>query len=297
MRHLLPGLAAAFVSVLAPAQTEWVTNGSFTGSLSPWVMGGAYSVNPGWEAGVDVTGMGASDSFGCGAGGQVTPSPYPPNTIEQQILVVQGLTYEFRCDASGWRPLAPTVGNADMGTIWVEVDNVEVARHAFGNYVVQFTKRAQICGRFSPATTGMVTLRINFQRAYLANSNTPRVNIDNVSIRDVIGPTYWVAGNRKVGTTVTHKVRGTPNASFATFVAVAEAPGLPFPGIAGTFNLDLATTVMVQFGLLDGAGAADTPYTIPNDPLFLQYPLWYQAAALDAAGIAFGFHFGILATL
>jgi len=261
-------------------------------------MGGAFSVNPGWEAGVDVTGLGASDSFGVGAGGQVTPPPYAPNTIEQQIVVVQGLVYEFRCDASGWRPAAPTSANADMGTIWAEVDNVEVARHAFGNYAVAFTKRAQICGRFTPTTSGPVTLRINFQRAYLANSTTPRVNIDNVSVRDVWGPTYWVAGNRKIGTPVTHRVRGTASAVFATFVALGEVPGgLQFPGIGGYFNLDPVTTSTLQIGVLDAAGEANTPFTIPNDPLFLQYPLYYQAGAWDAVGIAFGYHFGILATL
>ena len=94
-------LAALLASALSlPAQgLEWVVNGDFTGALTPWVMGGGYSVNPGHEVGWDTTGMGASDSFGCQPGGQVTPAPYPANTIEQDLLIIQGLTYEFRCDA------------------------------------------------------------------------------------------------------------------------------------------------------------------------------------------------------
>jgi hypothetical protein len=298
MRHVLFAFAVMLGTSLAPAQgTEWVTNGTFTGGLAPWVMGGGFSVNSGHEVGWDTTGMGPSDSYGTQAGGQVLPPPYPPNWIEQQILVVQGLTYEFRCDASGARPLAPTVANADTGTIWVEVDNVEVARHAFGSYVVPLTKRAQVCGRFTPTTSGMVTLRINTARTFLANGNTPRINIDNVSVKDVIGPTFWVAGNRKIGTAVTHKVRGSANAVFATFAALAENPaGIAFPGITGLFLLDPPTAVTVSIGVLDLNGESDTSVTIPLDNLFVVNPLWFQAGAWDALGIALGYHFGIVCT-
>ena len=297
MRHFLFAFAVTLGTSLAPAQgTEWVTNGTFDVTLAPWVMGGGYSVNSGHEVGWDTTGMGASDSYGTQAGGQVTPAPYPPNWVEQQITVIQGLTYEFRCDASGARPINPGVGNADTGTVWVEVDNVEIARHAFGSYVIGFTRRAQLCGRFTPTTTGLVTLRINTQRTFLANSNTPRINIDNVSVKDVVGPTFWVAGNRKIGTTVTHKVRGSAGAVFATFAALAATPGVPLPGIGGLFHLDPATTVTVSIGVLDLNGESDAPMGIPNDNLFVIYPIFYQAGSWDAAGIALGYHFGIVAT-
>jgi hypothetical protein len=301
MRHLL-AVAALLCGLSVPAQgTEWVANGSFTGTLAPWTMGGGYSVNPGLDATFDTTGMGVSDSFGCSAGGQVTPAPYPPNTIEQTILMIQGLTYEFRADAAGSRQNAPTVNNADIGTIWVEVDNVEVARHAFANYTNNGLpggeiKRAQIVGRFTPATTGNVTLRISFQRAYLANTGTPRVNLDNVSIRDVVGPTYWIRGNRKLGTNVTHELRGAPNALFGTFVALGENPtGAPFPGVSGLFHLDFATTVTLALGLTDANGEASYPVAIPNDPMFLSMPLYYQAGSWSTQ-IELGYHFGVVCT-
>lgn len=296
---------AAFSCLLAlalPAQgTEWVTNGSFTGTLAPWVMGGGYSVNPGLETGWDTTGMAVSDSFGVQAGGQVTPAPYPPNTIEQAITVIQGLTYEIRADVSGNRTAAPTVNNADTGTIWAEVDNVEVARVALGNYANNglpggSVKRTQLCGRFTPSTSGLVTLRISFQRAYLANTTTPRVNIDNVSVRDVYGPTYWISSNRKIGTTLVHEVRTEPNAFFGLFIAVAENPaGTPFAGVTTPWFLDLGTTTTLAFGTADTTGAGSANIAVPNDPAFLSTPLWYQPAALTTQ-IEFGYQFGVVCT-
>lgn len=296
MRSLLSALACAFVVSVAQAQTEWVTNGQFTGTVAPWVLGGAYSVNPGLEVGWNTTGFGASDSFGVNAGGQVTPSPYPPNWIEQQIIVVQGLTYEFRCDASGARPNAPTVNNADIGTIWVEVDNVEVARHAFGSYTSGQIKRAQLCGRFAPTTSGPVTLRIYFQRQYLGGSANPRMNIDNVSVQDVFGPTFWVAGNRQLGATVSREVRGTPGAAFATFVSLSSLPaGMPLPGIVGALYLNPSLTFGLQIGTLDALGGNSTTMAIPNDPMFLSYGLYYQAGMWDSVP-SLGLPCGILAS-
>ena len=243
MRIFLSVLVSASLTTALSAQTEWVTNGDFTGTLTPWTMGGAYSVNPGLETGWDTTGLGASDSFGVNAGGQVVPPPYAPNWIEQSILMIQGLTYEIRADASGARPGNPPLGNADIGTIWIEVDNVEVARHAFGNYPGNTTpppvKRAQLCGRFAPSTTGQVMVRIYFERAYLGGSVNPRMNIDNVSVKDVIGPTYCVVGNRQLGSSVSHTVTGAPGALFGTFAALSEFPaGFMFPGVFGTLFLD-----------------------------------------------------------
>lgn len=297
MRNLLSASTLLALSLSLAAQNqEWVTNGGFDGTLTPWVLGGAYSVNPGLEIGWNTTGMGASDSFGVNAGGQTTPSPYPPNTLEQDILVIQGLTYEFRCDASGARPAAPTVGNADIGTIWVEVDNVEVARFAFGSYVVGQTKRAQIVGRFSPQTTGFVPLRIFFQRQFLGGAANPRMNIDNVSVKDVVGPTYWIQGNRPLGVTQSHQIRGEANALFATFTALGEFPtGAAFPGIGGLWFLDLGTTTTLAFGTTDNNGAGAASLAIPNNPLFLSTPLYYQAGTW-ASQLNFGYQFGVVCT-
>lgn len=292
-------VAALLASALSlPAQgLEWTVNGDFTGTLAPWVMGGGYSVNPGHEVGWDTTGMGASDSFGCQPGGQVTPAPYPANTLEQDLLIIQGLTYEFRCDASAARPNSPGTANADAGTIWVEVDGVEIARFAFGGHTANRQKRAQVVGRFTATSTGTKTLRIFFARTFLTNTTTPRVNIDNVSLKDTSGPTYWVRGNRWLGAAVNHELRGVPNALYATFAALGTYPGgVPVSGVSGLWHLDFATSVTTAVGGLDASGAATLARTIPNDPIFLSVPIYYQAASAIGSQVDLSYPFGIVAT-
>ncbi len=297
MRFLSRLAAVLVVGMPLAAQNEWVTNGDFTGTLAPWVMGGAYSVNPGLDSTYDTTGMGVSDSFGVNAGGQVTPPPYAPNWIEQTVLMIQGFTYEIRADVAGHRTSNPNVGNADIGTIWAEVDNVEVARFAFGAYTVGQTKRAQLCGRFTPTTTGNVTLRLYFQRAYLGGAANPRMNIDNVSIKDVVGPTYWISTNRRIGTNITFQVQGAPTASFATFISAGQmVPGVPFAGIGGLWHLDLLNTSMLVFGFLDANGAASQTLLLPNQAWLLTSPFYFQAATELGGNINFGHHFGVVMT-
>jgi hypothetical protein len=294
MRAIPLLLLVPFLASSLPAQgTEWLTNGSFTATLAPWVMGGGYSYNPGFEN-WDTTGLGASDGFGVSPGGQVAPAPYPQNTLEQQFLAVQGLTYEFRCDAISRSQ--NTLTNVDGSTVWVEVNNVEVARFVFGQILAGQIKRTQICGRFMPNTTGQVTLRINFQRAYLCNGTTPRVNIDNVSVKDVAGPTFWINSSRKLGTTVVCAVRGDANAAYATFIAAAERnPGLPLPGISGLLMLD-GTAQMLTLSTLDAMGIGNSNLAVPNLPFLLTTPTWYQAGMLSGTAISLGYDFGIVYT-
>lgn len=270
--------------------TETVTNGSFTGSLSPWVQGGGFSVGAGWQSSWDTTGRGSSDAYGCNAGGQTTSGPFPPNWIEQSIFVVQGLTYEFRSDVSGDRPGNPGSANADIGTVFVEIDSVPVARHDFGAYTPGEIKRAQLAGTFVPTTTGNVLLRIYTERPFVASATSPTIHVDNVSVRDTPGPTFWVSGNRQLGNTTLSSVRGTANALYGTFAALGSATGTIFPGVAGLYTLDPMTTVTVRIGLLDPVGRSDLPAAIPSNPLLLSVPIHYQAgmiAATPSLGLGF----------
>lgn len=275
---------------LSAQATEWVANGEFNGTLAPWVMGGGYSNNPGLEIGWDTTGMGVSDSFGVSAGGLVTPAPYPPNTLEQNILVIPGLVYEFRADLSGARPANPTLGNADTGTIWVEVNGVEVARFALGRYNPSppETKRVQVCGRFTTAASGLVPLTIYFERRYLSNSNTPRMNLDNVSVKDTIGPTYWINSNRKLNTSVEFAVDGPAGEPFGAFLSGGITGGSPIPGMLGLWYLDFATMVAVGSGTLDANGQARMPLLIPNLPFLVTTPLHYQAVGAEGGVLGLG---------
>jgi hypothetical protein len=292
---LLALLLTASLGTLPAQGFNWITNGDFTGTLAPWTMGGAYSVNPGLEA-FDTTGRGVSDSFGVNAGGQVFAPPHAPNTIEQPIILVQGLVYEFRADLSGGRPGAPTVANAHIGRVWVEVDNIEIARVDLLDYDPIETKRAQIVGRHVGHTTGTVVLRIFFQRDYIAGSANPRMNLDNVSFHDVVGPTYWLEGNREIGTAVAQRVRGEPVSLFATFVALGEIPGgVPIPGIGGLLGIDPLTAITLGAGLTDAAGAGSIPFAVPADPVFTTTPLFYQAVGVSPS-LVLSMHFGCVWT-
>jgi hypothetical protein len=259
-------------------------------------MGGGYSVNPGLDTTWDTTGLGVSDSFGVNAGGLVYSPPHAPNTIEQQIVMVQGLIYEFRADLSGERPGAPSLANAHIGRVWVEVDSIEIARVDLGGYTPVETKRAQVVGRHVGHITGLVTLRIFFQRDYVAGTANPRMNLDNVSFRDVAGPTYWLDGNRKIGTTVAQRAAGDPNTLFATFIALGENPvGIPIPGVIGLWMLDVPSSVNIGAGLIDATGAGSIPLTAPANPAFVTTELFYQAVGLSA-GLVLSLDFGCVWT-
>jgi hypothetical protein len=273
-------LLALPLAAQEPAHNK-VTNGTFTGTLVPWVMGGGYSVNPGLESGIDVTGLGVSDSFGVNAGGQVTPPPYPPNTLEQNVTLDHGGEYEFRMDAIGYRN--STTNNADIGTIWVEFNSVEIARFAFGSYTSPEQKRAQLCSRFTVASGGTYVLKIYFQRAFLGGAANPRMNIDNVRIDHDTTPTFCMLGNRRLGGNVTLRVDGYASAPYAVFLAPTRlAGGVAIPGFGGLLHLDPTTVVLFVSGQLDGSGTASTPFGIPNIAALLTNPLHYQAVTVLA---------------
>ena len=288
-KSILLSLALA-IPAMAQNDANLVTNGDFTGTLLPWVMGGGYSCAPGLDTTYATDGITVSDAFGAGPGGQVTPGPYPPNTIEQSINVVFGTTYELRADVSSSRASASGT-NADAGTIYAQVNGVEVARITFGNITITETKRAHLCARFVASVTGSVPLTIFMERRYLCNTGTPRVNVDNVSVEDVTGPTYCIVGNRKIGTTVTFQVEGEPNAVYATFLAGGATGGLAIPGFNGLYTLDLGSTSLFLLGGLDAAGLASVPLSIPNDPTLKNSPLFHQAVTVGGSneiGLGFG---------
>ncbi|MCB9885108.1 MAG: hypothetical protein H6838_06420 [Planctomycetes bacterium] len=293
--HLVLRGALLTATPLLAQGTEWVVNGSFTGSLASWTSGGGFSVNAGWEAGWDTTGQGASDSYGVNAGGQALPGPFAPNWIEQTIFVVQGLTYEFRCDVSGARPGNPTTANADIGSVFVEINSVLIGRHDFGPFNPGEIKRAQLAGVYVPAASGNVTLRVSTERQFVATATSPRINIDNVSLRDTVGPTFWIDGNRLLGSNVLSSVRGAPNVFFGSFAALGSSAGVSFPGVAGLYTLDPATTVTLRFGVLDAAGRSDLPAAIPTSPLLLSVPIHYQAGMI-AGTPSLGLEFAVVAS-
>jgi hypothetical protein len=246
--------------------------------------GGGPVYNPHLEV-WDTTGLGASDSFGTGFGSA--------SYIEQQVSLVNGVTYEFRCDASSSRSTL-TQANLYGGTLWVEVNNVQIAFHSFGSIVVGQIMRAQLCGRFSPNTTGQMNLRISIQGISAGPSTMPLVNIDNVSVKDVVGPTCWFNGNRRIGNNLAFVVRGDANAAYASFIALGiRQPGVPIPGVNGLLTLN-STAVTMALGTLDGTGTTTNVMAIPNYNSLLTRPLWFQAGMASGGTVSLGYDFGVV---
>ncbi|MHC4514089.1 MAG: hypothetical protein ACYS5W_10350 [Planctomycetota bacterium] len=140
-----------------------VTNGDFeagtttTGAPKGWTLSGyacTQNVNM-----ADVTGGGASNCFNCRPGGKTTPKPYPPNIMEQDVLLIPGVVHEFRADIMAARPNS-TVGNADAGTFEVFVDGVSIAKKAFGGISPPAIHRTRLCARIVPKSVGKKKLRI-----------------------------------------------------------------------------------------------------------------------------------------
>jgi hypothetical protein len=102
----------------------------------------------------------------------VTPPPYPPNTLEQQVLFVPTLDYELTADivTKNENPMT-TVQNVDAGRIRVDVNGSPVGSYNFttgaGNISGQAIWRAKLCLRFKSTATGTVPLTFNFERSYL----------------------------------------------------------------------------------------------------------------------------------
>jgi hypothetical protein len=262
----------------APSAQNFVTNGDFSAGITGWTEAG-FSFNPMVES-HDTTGLGASQAYGCGHGGQATPAPYPPNSIEQTVLVAPGIPYEFTAELAVDSPS----GNADAGTFWVEVGGVEVARTALGSFLAGFPQRARICSRFTLTAGGPVTLRINFHRTFLASVRTPRAHIDDIALRIAQGPMVCLRGNRKLGGVNTVDVLGAPNEATLFFLSPARlGTGIQVPGIGGVWFLDPARMSLFFSGVTDAGGLYSFQLTLPNDPALLTAVAWVQGLQVSAA--------------
>lgn len=265
-------LAAALVALPLSSQ-NFVSNGDFSNGTSGWTEGG-YSCNPGLES-FDTTGLGPSQCYASNPGGQMTPPPYQPNWIEQTVVIVPGIPYEFTADIAVHR--VPVVNNADAGTVWIEVGGVEVARTTLGGYTAPLLQRARVCSRFTVTNGGQVPLRINFHRTYLCNNDTPRLRIDNISLQLGLGPTFCLQGNRKLGATRTLAVHDAPGLPVVFFYAPGRLPqGIQVPGINGTWFLDPARLFFFFTGTTDAAGTFAFSLPLPNDPSLLTAVLYVQ---------------------
>ncbi|MHC4076900.1 MAG: hypothetical protein ACYST0_00515, partial [Planctomycetota bacterium] len=202
----LPALSLAFLAMPLGAQ-NLVTNGDFeggtttTGAPKGWTLTG-YTVAP-MVSKFDTTGGGATNSYNHHPGGKTFPNT-GVNAIEQELLVIQSVVYEFRADIAS----VATGGNADGGTVEVFVDGVSMVKHAFGNIGGNSTERTRLCARLVPKASGKKKLRITFHRRFVTHTGTPTVHIDNIFLALAQGLTVCFPGERKAGSSVQISARG-----------------------------------------------------------------------------------------
>lgn len=285
--HLVPMLLASLLAVPLAAQ-NWVTNGDFSNGLTGWTETGYAGVTA--VENFDVTGLGATTCYAASHGGQTTPSPYPPNSIKQNVLVLAGVPLEFSMDICVYRPA--TGGNADAGTFWVTIGGTtEIARVAFGNYVSQEYARARLTTQFVHPTGGNLDLEIFMHRSYLSTSGTPRARITNIELEIATGPTFTFDAQRRLGRTSTIGGVGAAGAPFAFYLALQRlpAPGAQVPGIGGTLYLDPTFVAPFFSGVFDPVGVYTQSLTVPANPALASGVFYVQGLQLAGGALALGF--------
>lgn len=288
-------LSLALLAASVSAQSNWVTNGDFSAGLTGWTQGGT-SYNPALET-YDTDGLVQSQCFGCGPGGSVYAPPHASNWIEQSILQVPALDYEFSADVS----VNGASGNAHAGACYVEVNGVEVGRIDFSSFNANLTERCRLTIRYRTSASGNVPLRVNFVRPqYIYTSGTPRMHVDNISVQIAATPSFSIPDNRRINSTLPFKVDGgstLASAPYAIFIAAAEQnPPIQLPGVQGLLGLDPITLAVLTTGTLDAAGVATNLIQVPNLPVLTSAATWFQGAAVSGGTLMLGFHHGLAFT-
>lgn len=304
MRNTSLAFALSLLTSAIGAQ-NFVTNGDFSAGLTGWTLGGGYSTNPTVEN-FDVSGLGVSACFACSPGGQVTPPPYAPNTLEQTITFIPVVEYELSADICTKNENVSTSANVDAGRIAVEIGGLNVGNYNFqvgasgssGNITGQWVWRAKLGLRVSTATGGALPLTFKFERSYLSNATTPRVRMTNIQLRVAQSqPTITFGDNFRMNRTLAFQVKGTANANYAIFAAPNLSTGpIQIPGINGSLWLNPGTVIYFLGGTLDASGFASTGLLVPFDPNLAAAPTYFQAIQVAGSSAALGFHHYIVFT-
>ena len=252
------------------------SNGDFSSPvLAPWTASG-YAANARVEK-YDVSGVGANAAYGCEPGGASGRPPFPPHVLQQAGVIAVPIEHELSLDiAAKLSLLSVTATRADGdGLSWTAEDR---ERHLPRSSARAPSARGSVRAS-SPAQAGTQTLRIEIDYQGLVRPNmSPRVWVDNVQLLRATRPSFSMRGERRLGTKIEFWLEGTPSSAFVLFLAGAPAPTpLAIPGILGTFELDLLTTLPLLSGALDAQGAFAQSFAIPQVSGFAGLPLRWQA--------------------
>ena len=260
-----------------------ITNGDFSAGLTGWSQGGT-SCTPAIET-FNVTGLGASQCYG------VSPSSSLPQYLEQAVQLAPSTVYEFSADVS---TILSRVGyyDVDAGSLSVEVNARQVGSFVFsGTITAPRTWRGRATIRFSTTSSGSVLVRIYLRRGYLCNTFSPRMNIDNISLRAPTGPTFAITDARRVPNSMPMTLSGTSNALAAVCIAGKELqPGLHIPGFSGLLHLDPISLSPLFGTQLDANGRCSIAILIPTVTILLTQPLYFQPVEVPSGAPALGFH-------
>jgi len=288
MRLPLSLYAITLALVAAPLSSQnLVTNGDFEGGTNPnglpkgWTFSG-YALAQQLSK-VDVTGGGASNSFNCRPGGKQLPTPYPPNNMDQNVVLIQGVVHEFRADIAS----VANNGNADGGTFEVFVDGVSAGKHLFGRITLQTTERTRLCLRIVPKVSGSKVLRITFHRRYLNTTGTPVCAIDNIFFGRTQGPTVCFPGERLAGTAVNISAFGTAGSRFGIFVSAKNTTPYPISSWTGQWALANPFVPLVIGTLNDTRGEWHLSPSVPASAKGVK--IWLQGIQVTTTNLHLGF--------
>ena len=278
-------LCSSLLAICALPAQNLVQNGDFEGkSLAPWSVSG-HAYQPQVES-YDTAGRGPSASFACSPGLQSNTSPQNPLVLSQGGIVATPLLHELSFDLAVF--VKPTIFSARLPQIDVFLGNSKLPAPQ-----VAFTrpnpKRLRACVRFTPTVAGATALRFSISYQGLANSNAPRVYLDNVSLRRATNPSFCMQGERKLGGSTQLQVDGSPSAAFVIFLAAGASPApIPLPGFIGALEIDPLTAQPFVSGALDASGTWSQKLTIPNLTGLAGIPIHWQGLEVGAMGASFG---------
>ena len=287
MRTLIPVLLLAVLGKPGELQAQnLVKNGDFSATtIAPWTSSG-FALNPGLEK-FNTSGTATSVAYANNPGGRTGPPPFPPHILQQGKILLVPVVHELSFDLAAFIPRISFT--AAVPKVEVFIDKLRIFTMTFSRIGVN-PRRLRPCIRFTPTITGVKTLRFEFSWAGVARASfTPRVYLDNVSLRRTSNPTFCIRGERRLGTTVEFGVQGSPKAAFVIFLAAKlAARPLAIPGIAGLFRLDLSTVLPILSGTTDRNGAFTVRLPIPKIPGLGGKPLFWQGIEITNSAASFG---------